>query len=327
MLRLVFVVLAISVSLVSVLPAEDEVPAAPGMSILAAAMAAFPRQSGKPHPPGTAEYRLKSRTGERSYLLYMPQSYDDSAPLPVVFDFHGSGSDPREEMQVSGMARAAEREGFIVLMPAASVAMPDGGYTWNVPPDDALPDDVRFALDVLEDAGRRVRLDDERVYVTGFSGGARLASELACAVPERIAALAAVGGLRAPPGCDGPPVPVIAFHGTDDPINPYGGGGADYWGYGLEPAVRGWVKRNLCTAEPAVTLLSQQATRMRYGDCRDGAEVVLYRVWGGGHTWPGSAFPFPVERFGRSTPKLDAAALIIEFFNRHRRHTGTAHGA
>lgn len=268
----------------------------------------------KGHPAGSTQYRLESDGIERRYLMYLPKTHAAGTPLPVVFDFHGSGSDPHEEMRVTGMAEAAERHGFLLLMPFAAVEMPEGGHTWNVPPDDRLPNDVRLAADVLDHAAERVPIDQRRIYAVGFSGGARLASELACAMPTRIAALGAVGGLRAPASCSGSPVPVVAFHGTEDPINPYGGGGPDYWTYGVDAAASGWAARNGCDADPIATQVSASVIEQRYAACQGTADVVLYRIEGGGHTWPGSDYPFPEERFGALESGLDATELMLRFF-------------
>lgn len=310
----------VSATLVSLFPAsliDTGTAGAAGVSILAVSRAASPRQAREPHPAGETGIRIESSGIPRHYRMYVPESHDRQSPLPVVFDFHGSGSDPAEEMLVSGMTRAAEDHGFALLMPVAVVDFPSGGHTWNVPPDDRLPDDVRFALDVLDDAAERIPVDRDRVYLTGFSGGARLASEIACAASDRVAAIGAVGGLRSPPACAKRPVPVVAFHGTGDPINPFAGGGSPYWDYGVNAAVTGWAARNGCTVQPVATRVSAGATRIRYPGCRNNAEVVLYRIEGGGHVWPGSDFPFPEERFGKMAPDLDATGLMLDFFARH----------
>lgn len=143
------------------------------------------RSLRKDAPAGGSEYRMDSGGVERRYLIYLPESLDREVPAPVVFDLHGSGSDPREEMQVTGMDDAAERYGFVLLMPFAAVEMTEGGYTWNIPPDDRRLDDVQFTIDVLDHAAEQVTIDERRVYVTGFSGGARLAPEIACTFAER----------------------------------------------------------------------------------------------------------------------------------------------
>ena len=56
-------------------------------------------------------------------------------------------------------------------------------------------------------------------------------------------------------------------------------------------------------------------TKHTYGPGRDGAEVVLFSIEGGGHTWPGKK---PVIGFiGKSTLAISANDLMWEFFQRH----------
>ena len=61
-------------------------------------------------------------------------------------------------------------------------------------------------------------------------------------------------------------------------------------------------------------------TRRVYPDCDDGAEVELYTIDGGGHTWPGS--PIDVPRLGANTDQIDATDLILDFFAEHPLPTG-----
>lgn len=268
------------------------------------------------HPVGRTTRTLVSGGTQRRYQLFVPDAHAATSPLPLVLDFHGSGSSPDEELRINGMDRAAQRYGFVVAMPVALVAYPPGGHTWNIPPDRRLVDDVQFAKDVLDDVGQRVCIDEARINAAGFSGGARLASAVACAMPERIAGLGAVGGLRAPRDCQARSMPVIAFHGTRDPVNPYSGGGQDYWGYGIETAVHRWAALHRC-GTALETRLSDTVVRRAYADCNGDRDVVLYRVEGGGHTWPGSRFPFPEERFGPTSRDIDATTLMLEFFQSH----------
>lgn len=56
-------------------------------------------------------------------------------------------------------------------------------------------------------------------------------------------------------------------------------------------------------------------TRKTYGSGKDGAEVVLVVIEGGGYTWPGQE---PRVRFlGRSTKSISANDLMWEFFQKH----------
>lgn len=265
---------------------------------------------------GLATWTLRSGGVDRRYSVYVPERWNGRQPFPVVVDIHGTGSNPEEELEVSGMTRAAEERGFVVILPLAWVPHPNGGAGWNIPPDAHEVDDVRYVADVLDDASRRLDLDTRRVFVTGFSGGARLACEVASRLSDRIAALGAVGGLRAPSGT-GRPVPVIAFHGTGDPVNPYAGGGPDYWRYGVSEALQGWVARNRCVI-PSDTLRVAAGVRcIRGGDCSGEGEIRLYVLDGVGHVWPGSHIVLPSGRFGRSTDAVDATSVMLDFFAGH----------
>src|SRR5918993_1187228 len=79
-------------------------------------------------------------------------------------------------------------------------------------------------------------VDRSRVYATGLSMGAMMSSTLACVMADRIAAIGPVAGVEDPEGCEpGRPVPVLAMHGTADPILLFNGGG----GGGLREVVQG----------------------------------------------------------------------------------------
>ena len=48
----------------------------------------------------------------------------------------------------------------------------------------------------------------------------------------------------------------------------------------------GWATRDGCPGEPAVFLDTPQATGVRWSGCRDGSEVVHFRINGGDHQAP-----------------------------------------
>jgi polyhydroxybutyrate depolymerase len=60
-----------------------------------------------------------------------------------------------------------------------------------------------------------------------------------------------------------------------------------------------------------------QAFIEAYGPCRDQTEVVLYKVRGGGHAWPGGRQYAPVSWIGRVSRDFDACEAIWKFFKRH----------
>jgi polyhydroxybutyrate depolymerase len=231
-------------------------------------------------PSGVSEQHLTSGGVERRFLVYLPSGAGPSAGWPVVFNLHGSGGTPEGQLQTSQLAVLADTERFAIVAPAAI------DNRWNVPPEPQKPDDVRFVSDILDALRPQLCFDSRHVYSTGFSGGARMSSQLACDLSERIAAIAAIGGIRFPGPCStARAIPILAFHGTGDETNPFAGGGAPYWGTGVEDAISGWARHNGCPG-PAETRLAPLVTQEAYAGSACG-EVILYRIEGFGHAWPG----------------------------------------
>jgi polyhydroxybutyrate depolymerase len=145
---------------------------------------------------------------------------------------------------------------------------------------------------------------------------------LACTLADRIAAIGGVSGAYLFPRDECRPpraVPVIAFHGTGDPIVPYLGGESASFHEPFPPVTEwgaGWAARNGCAEKPESLPQTGEVTGIRYSGCRGDAEVILYTVHGGGHAWPGGE-PLPEWLVGRTTQDIDATAVMWEFFLRH----------
>jgi len=288
--------------------------------VLLAFAAALPAQS----PPSEAAGRLAVDGVARTYLVYVPTTYRPSDPSPLVLVFHGAGASPRSMARHTGFSALAEREGFVVVYPAGIRRRWNDGRGYSVPRDD-----VGFIRALLDSLGRQLGIDPRRVYATGISNGAMFAYRLACDLPGVFAAIAPVAGAMPSalaPGCTrGIPVALAAFQGTADPLMPYAGGGvASRRGSVLSAArsVEMWAQTAECAAEPSVTLAPDRAPHdgMRvkvtsYAGCKDGRDVDLYTIEGGGHTWPGG--PVSGRRVGRVTRDIDATATIWSFFSGH----------
>lgn len=309
------------------------------LAYLISPMAAFPAAAAAcdlPYPAGEHTLTLQSGGLDRTVIVYIPDEYDGRHRLPLVLTLHGSQSDAAEQLQRSELAETAERHGFVVASPQGYLPAPPG-YRWNVPgvtlPPGAPPDDEVFLNDLIDHLQASLCIDAKRVYGTGYSGGGRMISQYACDYPDRLAAIAPVAGLRAGFPVSGPsgpepdpatcaperPVPVIAFAGTADPVNPYLGGGAPYWQYGTPAALARWAQINGCRQGPRTEQVTENVDRIRYYACRQNARVELYVVAGGGHTWPGSEAFIPLEPFlGPVTFEIEASELIWQFFRRHR---------
>jgi polyhydroxybutyrate depolymerase len=250
--------------------------------------------------PGVAQ-QLSSGGRQRTYRLFVPQSYDGRTRLPLVLDLHGSGGSSAGQARTSGFETLAAREGFIVATLQAEASR------WNVPIAEGRPDDVAYVSDVIDHVAARACTDLARVYATGFSGGARMTSLLACRLNTRIAAIGPMAGLRWPGPCQGRPVPVLTFHGLADTQNPYDGhaaGRGAEWLESVPDALADWSRHNRCEGKVILEDPAGPLSTMRYAGCDKDAEVRLVRIDGLGHTW--------------AREEIDATAAMWQFFKSHR---------
>jgi len=277
--------------------------------------------------PGSSTLDLSIGGHTRIVIVHLPTGYSGKKPVPLILNMHGSGSDAAQQEAVSGMDATSDADGFIVAYPQGLI--PFGtGFDWNVPGvplfgGAAVPagaaNDVAFLTDLVPALATRYCIDSRRVFATGLSGGGRISSQLACDSPKTFAAVAPVAGLRDPSPCPATrPVPVIAFHGTADPIDPYNGNGQAYWTYSVPTAAARWGKHNECASAPKKAFGSGY-TLTTYTRCGAGASVELYSLIGEGHEWPGGP-PLPkavTKVLGPQSDAVSANNAMWAFFSAH----------
>jgi len=285
---------------------------------------------------------------EQRVDLVMPRSFAPGKSVPLVIGLHPSGGTGADLNEDTGLSAAADAKGFAVMFPDGGIRRPraDGGYGhfWNIPGvpligGEAVPsgtrDDVRFIADAIDQVVKHNCVDARRIYVTGYSGGARMSSMVGCRLANRVAAVAPVAGLRAgraaspdftdPETTDCQPsraISVLAIHGTDDPTNPFPGGDGLRWGYSIERAAARWASLDHCDAKPVTEKVSEHVSRVRYGACGSRSDVVLYRIEarrdeGGGHVWPGGHADLATRATKPSSAELDATQVVLDFFAQH----------
>lgn len=249
------------------------------------------RGCGKAATPGVTTQHLVVSGVDRQYLLSVPASYRKDTPAPLVLDFHGLGSNMQQQSIYSRLDQKGSAEGYIVITPDGAG---DVIQRWVPPP---LPgSDLDFVKAILSTSRRTLCIDARRVFATGISNGAIFSTALAGT----------------------PPTAVLAFHGTADPIVPYAGGayfsGAPFSSdMSASAALRAIAGRfGGLRAQPV------DVEHVVYPDCPPSGAVELYRVLGGGHTWPGG-IAVSAERLGATTTSIDATALMLAFFDAHPR--------
>jgi polyhydroxybutyrate depolymerase len=287
-------------------------------------------------PSGEAKITMTSGGKERWYLRHIPPVLGQ--PLPVVLDLHGYSEGATVHEMMSNLGAFGDTNGFVTITPQGQGKV----ARWDTKLDSA---DMQFIGDLLDQVERDLCVDQHRIYVTGLSNGAFMTSAIACKYADRIAAAAPVAGIRNIKGCKpSRPVPVIAFHGTGDTFVAYDGGlgssvadlpapdgsGKTLGEEGLDsgqpkgptiPEITAdWAQRNGCRTKPTETTVTTVTTDVDLitFSCPKGAEAELYRVNGGGHSWPGSAFSQQVGSVvGPTTMTVSANELMWKFFQEH----------
>jgi polyhydroxybutyrate depolymerase len=259
---------------------------------------------------------------EREYLLYVPKSYDRTRPAPLVISLHGGALWGAAQREISGWDAVADEQGLLVVYPSGVGGR--GPRAWRAGVGGPANKDVRFIAELIDTLKASYTIDPRRIYADGLSNGGGMAFLLSCTLSDRIAAVGLVASAVFLPwsACvDRTPVPMIAIHGTDDRLTPYHGGSSPVDRRFVFPSIptftAEWAMRNRCGPKPVEAPVAADVTRLEYTGCADNASVVLYRVHGGGHTWPGGGTTGPDWFVGRTSSSVDASREAWAFFKAH----------
>lgn len=268
---------------------------------------------------------------ERTYRLYVPARLSASAPLLVVLHGGGGGGAGMEALTGRGFNRRADEAGVLVVYPdGVDHGWNDGRHDLKTRAVRESVDDVGFLRELVAALDRRYPLDRGRVFVTGISNGGMMTLRLACDATDVFTGFVAVAaslGEDTAAGCR-PAVarPVALIDGTEDPLVPFGGGEVRVLGahrgrvIGAEAtfaAFRGFAGCAGVDNGPPLDRIADDGTVLvvrRAAGCRDGANVALYEVRGGGHAWPGGLRYAREWLIGKVSKELDATDATWRFF-------------
>src|SRR5580692_1867422 len=265
----------------------------------------------------TGELTAGGRT--RGFALCLPRGASGGMPLVIVL--HGNHPDATGLMmrEWTSFDEQADTFGF-------TVAYPDGvGGCWAdgrgvTTADEAGVDDVAFLRALVGTSAERYGTFADRAVVAGVSNGAFMAHRMAIEASHQVAVFAAVAGGLPASLCDARPVHAVSamlIHGTADPVSPIEGGYSRHRGpngelrgrtLSLGETASRWRTIDRCPAEPGDTHTTDQSSRHTTGGGVGGTQVTAWTVFGGGHSWPGSA-----NGVGAVSQEFDAAEEICRF--------------
>jgi polyhydroxybutyrate depolymerase len=260
----------------------------------------------------------------RTYLLHVPSGFQANSGA-LVIALHGRGGNAAEMESLSGLSAKADQAGFAVAYPDG---LPQGGLQDWAMFFNAFTDDVGFLRALIAELQSTLHNDPKKVYITGFSDGARMAHRAAIQLSEVAAVGAVGGGLFAGTGtvpAASTPVSVIILQGDQDVFcgNPTTGTASQETTFNYWTSTAG----NACSTVDTATALCDAtgaATSVTEKDatgCRAGAEVQLFKLLGGQHNW----YTMPMNLSGQTpfNPNLNAATgvntddILWNFFQRH----------
>jgi polyhydroxybutyrate depolymerase len=252
----------------------------------------------------------------RSYRLYIPAVYDPSEPVPLVLNLHGYGSNNIEQEFYGDFRPLADTANFIIAHPNGTLDALNNRF-WNTFGNSTV-DDAGFLSALIDTVSLTYSIDANSIYCAGMSNGGFMSYELGCVLSNRIAAVASVTGSMIWSHLNScfpqHPMPVMEIHGTADNVVPYGG--SDFI-VPIDTLVGRWVRFNGCSSDPEIILVPDidpddgcTAELYRYSSGEAGSMVELYKVLGGGHSWPGALVTIDVTNMDFS-----ASEVIWQFFN------------
>jgi predicted esterase len=121
---------------------------------------------------------------KQHYQVFVPKDYKKDKAWPLVL-FISPGDQPSGW---SAWRKVCETEGVLFASPFAAGNNVAAGQR------------VRIVLDVLDDVRRNYHIDPEQTYLSGFSGGGRMACAIGFALPEYFGGIVPICGTNPPPG-------------------------------------------------------------------------------------------------------------------------------
>ena len=265
----------------------------------------------------------------RTFVLYYPNVSENST-LPLLMVFHGHGGEGYQIMNATGFNDIADREKFAVVYP-------DGmNKRWNdgrrEPAENTKYDDVKFVNLLIEKLAKNFHIDTTRIFATGMSNGGIFSFYLAYKLSNKILAIAPVAA-NIPDNIIEEykpefPISLLLINGTADKLIKYDGGEvgfskSKYRGKTIstDESIESFVKLNNCSPVPDIEKLLDTdgedgcvAIKYSYSGGINNANVVLLKVFNGGHTWPGGTQYLPKILVGNVCRDFSASEVIWNFF-------------
>ena len=247
---------------------------------------------------------------DRRFKIYEPSKLSPNVALPVLFNFHGYGSNADQQLIYGDFRGLADEEAFILVVPQGSLL--EGTTHWNSDSEftsKSTADDLGFVSRMIDELETRYNIDNTKVYAAGMSNGGAMSLYLACSLSDQITAVASVTGFMSADlisNCGAiDPTSVILIHGTADSVVSWesGLGGGSILGIG-----EFWAEHNNCSQSSQTALEDYNGDSVsgvihQHSGCDAETLVQVYEITDMDHIWPES----------RRGDDVDGAKVVWDF--------------
>ena len=290
----------------------------------------------------------------RNYTVYLPNNYNNAQNYPLIIGLHGGGGNkenfrrttcPGGNLNSSNcLDRMANENGYITVFANGTLNPKKnpfwGNRFWNagggqkgftcIAPFACLQniDDISYLNALITHLNTILNIDSNRIFLTGISNGAAMSHRAACELSDKILGIAGIAGANqfaADPSFCQPAnnVSILQIHGVDDPQWPYEGGPGinENIYFGVQDSTNAWGNRYNCNA-PIITgpvdhlpFDGTSYEKWTFQECGNESQVLLYKIYNGGHTWPQGWQYLNPDFIGLTSQEFSANQVMIEFFN------------
>lgn len=280
------------------------------------------------------ELSLRHGGYTRDYIIHLPEDHENLSNMPLILALHGGAGTAKGMIGLTKgrFNELADEHGFLVVYPQGLEK------SWNDGRDDPISfahenniDDVGFLSKVIEKMIQTYNADPGQVLVTGISNGGfmsvRVSRELANQVKAVVPVCAQIPLVAKDAHLNAPPINILIINGTGDPLVPYSGGEVTVLGkkrgkiISTDETIGVFKIRNNCSDIPIVKEFKDEypgdgtkVIREEYVNTKTGNRVVLLKIVGGGHTWPGGWQYLNEKWVGKTSMDINACDEIWSFF-------------
>jgi polyhydroxybutyrate depolymerase len=285
------------------------------------------------NPDIDKEYSIQFEGRTRTYIVHIPQNFKEGL-IPLLFCLHGGGGTAKGMISLTygRFNELSDSEGFIVVYPnAVEKNWNDGRTDKEAKSTKENINDVGFILAIIDELSKKYNIDKTKIFSCGISNGGFMSCRLACDksdVFSGVGILSATMGVDYYPKCNpSKPLKVIIFNGTEDPLVPYNGGNIEVFNknrgkcISTDSLVDFWIKMNKCDNGPSIITVPDldpsdgtTVEKFTYPGCMNNSSLILFKITGGGHSWPGGKQYLGKKIIGNTCKDINACDEMWKFF-------------